>query len=47
MLIVCQVCGRDSRLSAGDHSIEGYLAIPSCGTVYYAVKCGSKFHVCG
>ena len=26
-----------------DHSIESYLAVLSCGTVYYAVQGGSNF----
>ena len=26
-----------------DHSNESYLAVLSCGAVYYAVQCGSKF----
>ena len=30
-----------------DHSNESYWAILSCGTVYYAVKDGSNFWVCG
>ena len=29
------------------HSIEGYWAVLSCGTVYYAVQGGSNFRVCG
>ena len=30
-----------------DHSNESYLAVLSCGTVYYAVQGGSNFQVCG
>ena len=30
-----------------DHSNESYLAVLSCGTVYYAVQGGSSFEVCG
>ena len=30
-----------------DHSNESYLAVFSCGTVYYAVQGGSNFWVCG
>ena len=26
-----------------DHSNESYRAVPSCGTVYYAVQSGSNF----
>ena len=26
-----------------DHSYESFLAVPSCGTVYYAVQGGSNF----
>ena len=26
-----------------DHSKESYLAVPSCGAVYYAVQGGSTF----
>ena len=26
-----------------DHSNESYRAVPSCGTVYYAVQGGSNF----
>ena len=29
-----------------DHSDESYKAVLSCGTVYYAVQCGSYFDVC-
>ena len=29
-----------------DHSNESYWAVLYCGTVYYAVQCGSKFWVC-
>ena len=29
-----------------DHSNESYLAILSCGAVYYAVQGGSNFCVC-
>ena len=30
-----------------DHSNEGYLAVLSCGAVYYAVIAGSDLWVCG
>ena len=30
-----------------DHSNESYLAVLSCGTVYYAAQGGSNFKVCG
>ena len=30
-----------------DHSNESYLAVLSCGAVYYAVQGGSNFRVCG
>ena len=30
-----------------DHSNESYWAVLSCGTVYYAVQCGSNLQVCG
>ena len=30
-----------------DHSNESYWAVLSCGTIYYAVQCGSNFWVCG
>jgi len=30
-----------------DHSNESYWAALSCGTVYYAVRGGSNFQVCG
>ena len=30
-----------------DHSNESYLAVLSCGAVYYAIHCGSNFRVCG
>ena len=30
-----------------DHSNESYRAVLSCGTVYYAVRGGSNFRVCG
>ena len=30
-----------------DHSNESYLAVLSCGAVYYAVQGGSNFWVCG
>ena len=29
-----------------DHSNESYLAVLSCGAVYYAVQGGSNFSVC-
>ena len=29
-----------------DHSTESYLAVLSCGTVYYAVQGGSNVRVC-
>ena len=30
-----------------DHSNESYLAVLSCGAVYYAVQGGSNFWACG
>ena len=30
-----------------DHSNESYLAVLSCGAVYYAVQGGSDFSACG
>ena len=30
-----------------DHSNESYLAVFSCGAVYYAVEGSSNFQVCG
>ena len=30
-----------------DHSNESYWAVLSCGVVYFAVKGGSNFRVCG
>ena len=30
-----------------EHSNESYWAVLSCGTVYYAIHCGSNFRVCG
>ena len=29
-----------------NHSIESYWAVPSCGTVYYAVQGGSNLCLC-
>jgi len=36
----------DETLVCG-HSNESYWAVLSCGTVRYAVQCGSNFKVCG
>ena len=33
----------ETRLCAGDHSIESYCSVLSCGTVYYAVRDSSNF----
>jgi len=30
-----------------DHSNKSYLAVLSCGTVYYAVQGGATFQICG